>query len=187
MLKQQCENMEVIIVKQEKIALKNVFYMKYKMNDTRRFEFFSKERRDPYVQKLIDFQVSDTEGYIHFDGYYYVMNEEFPKRVFFNTTVREDKPYEEKQTEYGYECKYRTLEDDFYEVEIYDRVKIVNTSSYDEVEDEDGSKMRICYFPTNEQKIHFKVINKFDSFDAFLDRTKQYFIEEQAKETIQDN
>ena len=48
---------------------------------------------------------------------------------------------------------------------------------YDEVDDEDGSKMRICYFPTNEQKILFKVISKFDSFDSFLDRTSDYFTE----------
>ncbi len=150
------------------------------MNDLRRFEFFSRERRDPYIQHLIEFKVDETEGYIHFDGYYYVMNEEFPKRVFFNTTVREEKPYEEKQTEYGYECKYRTVEDSFYEVEIYDRVKIENTSSYDEV-DEDGQKMRICYFPTHEQKIFFKVINTFDDFEDFLKRTSEYFKQEQVE------
>lgn len=156
------------------------------MNDLRRFEFFSKERRDPYIQHLIDFCIFDNEGYIHFDGYYYVMNEEFPTRVFFNTTVREEKPYEEKQTEYGYECKYRTIEDEFYEIEVYDRVKIENTSSYDEVEEDDGSKMRICYFPTYEQKIFFKVINKFETFDDFLKRTSQYFKEEHSKEQAKD-
>lgn len=154
------------------------------MNDLRRFEFFSKERRDPYIQRLIEFNIGGAEGYIQFDGYYYVMNEEFPKHIFFNTTLREAEPYEEETREDEYHCKYRVLEDDFYEVEIYDRQYIKNTSSYDEVDEEDGSKMRICYFPTNEQKIYFKVINKFDSFDAFLDRTKQYFTEEQVKETI---
>jgi hypothetical protein len=152
------------------------------MNDLRRFEFFSRERRDPYVQHLIDFYINEKEGYIHFDGYYYVMNEEFPKRIFFNTTVREEKPYEEKETENGYECKYRVIEDKFYEVEIYDRIKMVNTSSYDEV-DEDGSKMRICYFPTHEQKILFRVINSFHRFEDFLDRTSEYFKQEQVLES----
>jgi hypothetical protein len=149
------------------------------MNDLRRFEFFSRERRDPYVEHLIDFNISELAGYIHFNGYYYVMNEEFPKRIFFNTTVTEEKPYEEKQAEYGYEYKYRTIEDKFYEVEIYDRVKIKNTSSYDEVEEEDGSKMSICYFPTHEQKIHFKVLKEFDNFEEFLSRTTEYFKQEQ--------
>jgi hypothetical protein len=152
------------------------------MNDLRRFEFFSKERRDPYVQKLIQFNIFDNEGFIHFDGYYYVMNEEFPTRVFFNTTVREDKPYEEETREDGHHAKYKIIEDDFYEIEIYDRIKIENTSSYDEVDEEDGSKMRICYFPTYEQKIFFKVINKFDNFDDFLKRTNEYFKEEHKRE-----
>lgn len=149
------------------------------MNDLRRFEFYSKERRDPYVQHLKEFMIFDNEGFIHFDGYYYVLNEEFPKHVFFNTTVREEKPYEEETKEDGYHAKYRIIEDMFYEVEVYDRKKIVNTSSYDEVDEEDGSKMRICYFPTYEQKIYFKVINKFDNFEDFLKRTTEYFTEGQ--------
>jgi hypothetical protein len=151
------------------------------MNDLRRFEFYSSERRDPYIQKLIEFSISETEGYIHFDGYYYVLNEEFPKRVFFNTRVREEKPYEEETREDGYHAKYRMLEDLFYEIEIYDRIKIENTSSYDEVEEDDGSKMRICYFPTYEQKIYFRVINKFDDFENFLKRTTEYFTEKQLE------
>lgn len=147
------------------------------MNNLRRFEFFSKERRDPYIQDLIEFKLSETEGFIHFDGYYYVMNEEFPQRIFFNTIVTEYKPYEQKQTENGFECKYRTIEDKFYEVDIYDRVKIENTSSYDEV-DEDGHKMSICYFPTHEQKIMFKILNEFDNFEEFLNRASKYFTED---------
>jgi hypothetical protein len=139
------------------------------MNNLRRFEFFSKERRDPYIQQLIEFKITESESYIHFNGYYYVMNEEFPKRIFFNTIVREKEPYEEEKTIYGYEYKYKTIEDKFFEIEIYDRVKIKNTSSYDEV-DEDGHKINICYFPTHEQKIYFKVINEFNNFDDFLNR-----------------
>jgi hypothetical protein len=148
------------------------------MEELRRFEFFSKDRRDPYIQNVLEYNISETEGVIHFNGYYYVMNEEFPKRVFFNTTLREDKPYEEEIRDNAHHTKYRILEDEFYEIEIYDRIKIENTSSYDEVDDEDGSKMRICYFPTHEQKIFFRVINKFDNFDEFLERTTRFFTEE---------
>lgn len=138
------------------------------MNNLRRFEFFSKERRDPYIDKLIDYKISETEGYIHFDGYYYVMNEEFPKRIFFNTSVLQT------------DNEYKVIEDKFYEVEIYDREKMKNTSSYDEVE-EDGSKMRICYFPTHEQKIIFKIIQSFNNFEDFLHRTTEYFKQEDEK------
>ncbi len=142
------------------------------MNNVRYFEFFSRENRNPYIQKLIEFNISQTEGFIYFDGYYYVLNEEFPKRLFFNTTLSE-----EKQTENGYEYKYQMIEDNFYEVEVYDRIKMENTNVYDETE-EDGQKIRICYFPTYKQKIYFKVINSFNNFDDFLKRTSEYFTEE---------
>ena len=150
------------------------------MNELRRFEFYSKDRRDPYIEKVIEYNVSDTEGIIHFDGYYYVLNEEFPKRVFFNTHLREAEPYEEETSSEGHRAKYRILEDKYYEIEIYDRIKMANTSSYDEVDDEDGLKMRICYFPTHEQKLYFKVIRVFDSFDDFLERIGKYFTEEEG-------
>jgi hypothetical protein len=48
--------------------------------------------------------------------------------------------------------------------------------------DEDGHKMKICYFPTHEQKIMFKVLKEFDNFEEFLSRTSEYFKQEQEKE-----
>lgn len=148
-----------------------------RIDDLRQFEFYSKNHRDPYIGQLIDFKISEIDGHIHFDGYYYVLNEEFPKRIFFVTTVREDKPYKIED-----KCNiYNIIEYKMYEVEIYDRVKFENTSSYDEV-DEDGLKMRICYFPTCEQKILFKVIQLFDNFEDFLKRTSEYFKQEDIKD-----
>ena len=155
------------------------------MNELRRFEFYSNDRRDPYIQKLLEYTISETEGIFHFDGYYYVMNEEFPKHIFFNTNVRDAEPYEEEVSSKGHQAKYKILENNFYEIEIYDREKLKNTSSYDETEDEDGSKMRICYFPTHEQKIYFKVITTFNSFEDFLKRIKEYFTEEREREEEQ--
>jgi hypothetical protein len=133
------------------------------MNNLRHFQFFSTDRRDPYIQKLIDYKISETEGYIHFDGYYYVLNEEFPIRTMFNTTLREEKPYEEGTTdEGGTYAKYK---------------KVVDTSRFSEVDDEDGEPMRVCFFPTYEQKIMFRVIKAFDNFDAFLNRATEQFNE----------
>jgi hypothetical protein len=148
------------------------------MNNLRHFQFFSTDRRDPYIQKLIDYKISETEGYIHFDGYYYVLNEEFPIRTMFNTTLREEKPYEEGTTdEGGTYAKYKNVEDNWYEIEIYDRQKVVDTSRFSEVDDEDGEPMRVCFFPTYEQKIMFRVIKAFDNFDAFLNRATEQFNE----------
>jgi hypothetical protein len=128
------------------------------MNSSRHFEFYSKDSRNPYIKQLVDFKISETDGHIHFDGYYYVLNQEFPKHIFFITTVRED-----------ISCKI--IEYKMYEVEIYDRIKIANTSSYDE----DSLKLQKCYFPTYEQKLLFRVIQTFDNFDIFLNTIKEYF------------
>jgi hypothetical protein len=139
------------------------------MSDLRRFDFFSKERRDPYIKELIEYNLTKTEGFIHFDGYYYVANEEFPIRTFLNSSLRKEVSSDE------YEKKYKLVEDKYYMIEIYNREKIENTSSYDEVEEEDGSKMSICYFPTHTQKLYFKIIQEYDSFEEFLDGCKEYF------------
>ena len=148
------------------------------MSGPRHFQFFSTDRRDPYIQKLIDYKINETEGYIHFDGYYYVLNEEFPIRTMYNTTLRAEKPYEEGVTEEGGTyAKYKNEEDNWYEIEIYDRQKVVNTCRFSEVDDEDGEPMRVCFFPTYEQKIMFRVIKAFDNFDAFLNRATEHFNE----------
>jgi hypothetical protein len=153
------------------------------MNDLRHFQFFSTDRRDPYIQKLIDYQISDTEGSISFDGYYYVLNEEFPIRTMYNTTLREEKPYEEGTTEDGGTyAKYKNVEDKWYEIEIYDRQKVKDTSRFSEVDDEDGEPMRVCFFPTYEQKIMFRVIKKFETFDEFLNRATENFNESRKEE-----
>jgi hypothetical protein len=60
-------------------------------------------------------------------------------------------------------------------------IKINNTSKYDEVE-EDGEKMKICYFPTHEQKLFFKINKIFPNFEDFLDRVTEYFKKEQQAE-----
>jgi hypothetical protein len=117
------------------------------------------------------------EGTITFDGYYYVSDEEFPIRTFYNTTLREEKPYEEEMTKEGGRAKYRNIEDVYYEIEIYDRQKMVDTSKTSEIDDEDGKPMRVCFFPTCEQKISFRVIKRFESFEEFLGRATEHFNE----------
>jgi hypothetical protein len=151
------------------------------MDSYRSFQFFSKNRRDPYIQEVFDYTINDQTGVIHFDGYYYVENEEFPRRTFYVTQLVESEPYQSEVNEQGLVVNsYKTLEEKFYEIEIFDRVKLKNTNEYDEVEEEDGHKMRICYFPTDEQKIYFKVIQEFQKVDDMFKRIGE-FTEEQAK------
>jgi hypothetical protein len=118
------------------------------------------ETRNPYVteERSIRFECDEKEGTIYFNGYYYVLNEEFPIRMFFSTVLYEDEPYEVTQNGSDTYKRYKVLEKKFYEVEVYDREKLKDTSEFGEMEDEDGSRMRVCFFPTHEQKIYFKVI-----------------------------
>jgi hypothetical protein len=148
---------------------------------SREFEFHTKDRRNPYIDEVIDYNVSEDKGYIYFNGYYYVLNEEFPIRMFFTSTLYEDEPTEVVEIDGNTRKRYKVLETVYYEVEIYDREKLKDTSEFGEMEDEDGSRMRVCFFPTHEQKIYFKVIKVFDSFDDFLRRTREYFTEEPEK------
>ncbi len=139
------------------------------MSTLRQFHFYSSDRREPFIRTLYDYQLSKDgkEGHIHFNGYYYVLDEEFPRRVYIITTLREDTPIEEETTDSYSMCSYRHLEEKFYSIEIYRREKIRNTSEYGDIE-EDGQQMRVCFFPTDEQKIYFRVLKEFNSFQDFL-------------------
>jgi hypothetical protein len=144
------------------------------MNDLRDFQFFSKEHRNPYIQELYEFNILETEGFIYFNGYYYVLDNELPRRLFINTYVREKEPYEDN----GHQTSYKIIENDFYEVDVYKIEKIENTNNYSELDDEDGSTMTVCFFPTDKQKIYFKIINKFNRYEEMLDKMSESFTKE---------
>jgi hypothetical protein len=117
------------------------------MNSSVIIHFFDiKDQRTPYIHQLINYEINDTEGFFYFDGHYYVENKELPKRLIYsiikNNTVTEDENYE---------------------IEVYKRVFIDNIDKEKEIDDEDGSTMKICFFPLYEQKIYFKVIERFDN------------------------
>lgn len=129
------------------------------------------ERRTPYIQELIKYVNDGTEGCIHFNGYYYVYDgteDEFtkryqnveenclPQRLLMDVIVQESEPY------HKYKCSswYRPVSHDQYEVEFYKREKIKCTDSISEIEDEDGEPMKVCFFPTDEQLLYFRVIKK---------------------------
>jgi hypothetical protein len=142
------------------------------MNDVIRFDFFSSERRNPYIQKIIEHSISDKKGYLYFDGYYYVSDLEFPKSTFLNISITTKIGVDDN------EPKYKLLQDTYYKIEIYKREHIKNTSEYGEMIDEDGSTMKVCLFPTHEQKLYFKILEEFDTFEDFLDKCAEHFTKE---------
>jgi hypothetical protein len=150
------------------------------MSTLRQFHFYSNDRRVPFIETLINYKISKTDGHIEFNGYYYILNEELPKRVFYITTLREEHPYIENITDTTVNSSYKLLEEKFYEIEIHDRQKIKHTSKYSEI-DAGGEKMSVCFFPTDEQKIFFRVLKEFNSFEEFLNASAEHITEEEGK------
>ena len=107
------------------------------------FEFFTKKPK-PYISTCIGYNLSGFEGCIHFDGYYY--NNEFPQKFYMEV----------------YHDLSGNQSSKYYYVEFYKKEEIHDTRTYDEV-DEDGKKARICYFPTMEQKLYFRILTTFKS------------------------
>ena len=78
------------------------------------------------------------------------------------TKVRDTKPYKE---EYNKEkgCTsiyYKFHEESHYLIEVYKREIHQKTDKYSETQDDDGEVMNICFFPTCEQTLYFKVLEK---------------------------
>ena len=130
------------------------------MNEYRYFEFIPRIRT-PYINYVIDYVINEKEGYLYFDGYYYIDDSELPRRAFFNTYIRSE--------------TNEISEDKFYEIEIYKREKYDSTSKYCEVEEDDGSIGNICLFPTHKQKIYFKVIREFNDYTSCSNAGFEYF------------
>ena len=67
-----------------------------------------------------------------------------------------------KNTSYGSDgarCRYyKVLETHFYKVEVYRREVLSCTDQISEEVDDDGTPMRVCFFPTNLQRLHFRVL-----------------------------
>ena len=74
-----------------------------------------------------------------------------------------DKPPVVKVNENGSETTcYEYGEKHFYKIEIFKRELYKSTDRYSTIED-DGEPMRVCFFPTNEQKIYFRILEEIDT------------------------
>ncbi len=131
-------------------------------------------QRTPYIERLIGYENDGSEGCIHFDGYYYVYDgseedyvkeseqyeeNRLPKRLLMDVIVQETEPYHT----YRGRSWFRIVSHDQFDVEFYRREKIKCTDVISEIEDEDGEPMSVCFFPTNEQRLYFRVKNGANS------------------------
>ena len=135
---------------------------------TRQINFYEYETgthgKTPYIcnQEPIEYFCDGKEGYIHFDGYYYVENHAppyledeglgprrydvwLPQKLIMFVQLFEKEAYKEL------ECLQ-------YIVEVYKKVIHENTDVTSDIEDADGENMNICFFQTNRQTIYFRVL-----------------------------
>jgi len=121
------------------------------------FQSMTDEPRNPYIrdQDTKIFHMDASGGSITFNGYYYV--EDHPP------------PYPEGNS-YNRFSKWlpqqvllhvkRNEERHIYIVEIYKRITHESTNEMSTIEEDDGTAMDVCFFPTNKQTLFFHVIEK---------------------------
>ncbi len=131
--------------------------------------------RHPFIKDLFNYSIDLTlnEGTIEFDGYYYVedkvpekewerrYSEVLPTRLLMDVIVMdaEAKPVPGKPGSYTQE----TISGNQYYIEVYKRDYIKNTDVTSTIEDDDGEEMRVCFFPTDHQRLHFRILKEVKS------------------------
>lgn len=124
----------------------------------------------PYIRECIDFSRDDLNGSITFNGYYYEDDSKLPQKMLMFYSKYESEPYEEKDISGVRHSYFKKLEELMCDIEIIGRTIIENTDHYSDEIDEDGSEMRICFFPTNKQTLHFKILKTYKTIDEIKNR-----------------
>lgn len=138
---------------------------------------------DPIIyvrgQEAIEYMCDGREGFVHFDGYYYVEDtappypedldpdapyvrrreNHLPQTLYMQMKKREKEPSKEEydELEKYTRISYNVLEEYMYKIEIYKRVIHESTDKYSKIDD-DGEPMTVCFFPTNRQTVYFRVL-----------------------------
>jgi hypothetical protein len=111
----------------------------------------------PFIDRIFNYENNGTEGVLEFDGYYYVNDSEeaaAKARSEYEYVYAHTLPQEAQMII----CKDCMLTH-AYEIQIYKREKIENTDKFSIVDEPDGSEMSVCFFPTDRQRIYFKVLD----------------------------
>jgi hypothetical protein len=134
-------------------------------------------QQTPYIsdQEPIEYFCDGKEGYIHFDGYYYVENHAppyledealgprrynswLPQKLVMFSLVFEKEPYEVEVVDNVTKSYYKEIESLKYIVEIYKKEINEITDVISEIDEGNGEKLNVCFFPTNRQMIYFRVL-----------------------------
>ena len=147
--------------------------------------------RCPYVRDgesvVYEYDESSSKGTIAFNGYYYVENgpppypedsdpdmkpwdrprrhsEWLPKKAAMSLTHRDKEPYKrvaDKENKFMTHIFYKEYKKVFFMIEIYKLEVYEYTNEISEIDD-DGEPMKVCFFPTNQIKLWFRVLEDFN-------------------------
>lgn len=161
---------------------------------TRQITFYGYEkgshRQKPYIcgQEPIEYFCDGKEGYIHFNGYYYVENHAppyleddildifdrpcrydswLPQKLIMIVQLCEKEPYKVETADNITKSYYSEVERFQYIVEIYRKEIHENTDVISDIEGGDGENRMVCFFPMNRQTIYFRVVEMCNDHFSF--------------------
>jgi hypothetical protein len=116
-----------------------------------------------YFENIYEYVNDGEKGYVDFDGYIYydigdedVYNRKLSKCFFYVMDLNDKDKFVP-----------------FYEIEFYRREILKNTNSYSEIEEDNGEKLNVCFFPTDHQRVYFKVLSEFLKGDPIPEEYNQ--------------
>jgi hypothetical protein len=139
---------------------------------TREVYFYQHEedtyQQTPYIcgQEPIEYLCDGKEGYIHFNGYYYVENDPPPyNEDIYNQATRICRNNKWLPRKHIMNLIYNQGEkyiEELYVIEIYKKETHESTDTISYIED--GELIECLFFPTNYLTLHFNIISRFEDY-----------------------
>jgi hypothetical protein len=132
---------------------------------------FTANHQYPHMLEVYDYACDGERGEVEFNGYYTIHDASegydpeisMPKEAHLLVTKYHDEEprrWTDPADVSGFVTSHTELHRDryIYRVLIERRVKLQNTNSWSEDVDDDGNVYTVCYFPTDRQRIWFRVL-----------------------------
>lgn len=138
----------------------------------------------PYTSEIYAFECDGETGMLEFNGYYYVndgnetrFRDSLPKEETISVQKRlpvEPRIWRTEEPSFlkdsngtnplvPYEITEYRVDAYTYKILVERREKLYNTDEISTIEDDDGSEMNVCFFPTDRQRIYFRVLETLRS------------------------
>jgi hypothetical protein len=152
--------------------------------------YFVSHGASPYILgEPRAYECDGQQGHVRFNGYFYVedgpplpedmatdasgrplrlrhsrrYSEHLPLKMHMMMRRRETDPYKVEVEDNVTKEYHNTVEEHMYFIEIYQRVKHLNTDQYGAVDigtEEEPDVQNVCFFPTDVQTIYFRVLEE---------------------------